>query len=159
MSTPFQVVSRGVETQKPVQREIRIGAYISCVTHLYETMGQKHAFLPLQSFGVPVGINLWFDRDIAFSIEFVPDVGVGGHILMDNFLFHPGFIRSLSDRANIALRLAFDTSGRIGLTPVLGYKLFSINQSSVSLSIPFPMRFGNGLPASFATGVQLGWGF
>jgi hypothetical protein len=155
---PSQAFSQVGITEKSFQEETQIGAYISSVTHLFEAMGQDNNFLPFQLIGVPVGVNFWLNKQFTFSIEFVPEVRLQESVRMENFLFHPGFIWNFSERTNLAMRLAFDTSGRIGFTPVLGYKLIPLNQSSVALGIPFPLRFGNNLPPQFAIGLQLGWG-
>ncbi|MCC5920079.1 MAG: hypothetical protein LAT68_08115 [Cyclobacteriaceae bacterium] len=158
-----QIMAQISQASESLERQVRIGAYISGVTHLFEgSQGEDDLladFFPLRSFGVPVGINFWINHDLAFSIEFVPEVNVEDGLEMEKLLFHPGFIWILSNRTSFAARLAFDTSGSVGFTPVLGYNIIQLEQSSVSLGIPFPIRFGNDMPLMIAIGLQLGWGF
>ena len=52
-------------------------------------------------------------------------------------------------------RMAFETNGRFGYTPVFNKVVIKGKNASFFLSIPIPVRFGNNIPSSITTGLQL----
>lgn len=110
--------------------------------------------------GLPTGINIWKSAKLGFSAEFVPFVRADSTgSKMSNFLFHPGVLIALGKGWVFAGRLAFETSGRYGLTPVLNKTVKKNKSSSYFIAIPFPLRFGNAHPSSYAVGFQFGIAF
>lgn len=110
--------------------------------------------------GMPTGINIWKSAKIGFSLEFVPTIKVENGVgKMSNFLFHPGVLVALGNGFTFAGRAAFETSGRFGLTPVLGKTVVKGKSSSLFAAIPFPIRFGNDRPTTFTVGFQFGLAF
>ena len=69
--------------------------------------------------GFPIGINVLKSSKIGFSFEITPfiksqnDTGKAGFVL-----FHPGPMFCFDHSFTIIARLAFETSGRFGCTPV-----------------------------------------
>ena len=107
--------------------------------------------------GMPVGINIWKNPKVGFSVEFVPLIrSADGLSKMNNFLFHPGALFALGNGFTLATRAAFETSGRYGFTPVLNKIVKRGKQVNYFVAVPVPARFGNDLPASLTVGFQFG---
>ena len=110
--------------------------------------------------GMPLGINLWKSKSIGFSFEVVPYVRAeNGTSKMSNLLIHPGVLVSLGNGYTFAGRLAFETSGRYGLTPVLNKVIIKNKSSSFFAAVPVPFRFGNDRPFSATVAFQFGLAF
>jgi hypothetical protein len=56
-------------------------------------------------------------------------------------------------------RVAFETAGRFGVTPVFNQVIKKGKDASLFLSVPIPIRFGNSAPMSVTTGLQVGVSF
>lgn len=110
--------------------------------------------------GLPTGINIWKSSKIGFSFEVVPFIrAADGASKMNNFLFHPGLLVSLGHGFVLANRLAFETSGRYGVTPVLNKVIVKKKDYSYFIALPVPARFGNNQPAAVGVGFQFGISF
>lgn len=107
--------------------------------------------------GFPIGLNLWKTKKIGFSVEVVPIVRAeNGTSRVTNVLFHPGVLVNLGHDFTLASRLAFETSGRYGFTPVLNKIVRKGETISYFVAVPIPVRFGNDRPASLTAGLQVG---
>ncbi|GAB3334272.1 hypothetical protein GCM10027299_42360 [Larkinella ripae] len=71
-------------------------------------------------------------------------------------LFHPGVLVNLGHDFTLASRLAFETSGRYGFTPVLNKIVRKGPTNSYFVAVPLPVRFGNDHAVSFTVGLQFG---
>ncbi|MFN6946595.1 MAG: hypothetical protein ACK4ND_16730 [Cytophagaceae bacterium] len=144
-----------------VKNPPRVGAYFGVVTSLYEHSFDENrgSLLPLNSAGFPVGVNFWLNKKIAFSIEVVPFLQINDPIRAEGLLIHPGFIYNISSKSSLSGRLAFESNGQIGITPIFAHNIYQLEQSALFLAIPFPIRFGNNMPPNFAAGLVIGWGF
>ncbi len=110
--------------------------------------------------GLPTGINIWKTHDIGFSMEIVPFIKAeNGDSKMYNLLFHPGILIRLAPNTVFAGRVAFETGGRYGKTPVINRVVKRNKNSNYFVAIPLPLRFGNNLPSSLGIGFQFGIGF
>ncbi|RVT96492.1 hypothetical protein EOD41_20205 [Mucilaginibacter limnophilus] len=110
--------------------------------------------------GMPTGINIWKNKTIGFSMEFVPTVRAEArNSKMANFLFHPGVLVALGDGFTFAGRAAFETSGRYGVTPVLNKVIAKGKDCSYFAAVPLPIRFGNNRTATYTIGFQFGIAF
>jgi hypothetical protein len=110
--------------------------------------------------GLPTGINIWKSPTIGFSVEMVPFIrAANGTSKMNNFLFHPGLLVSLGHGFTLASRLAFETSSRYGLTPVLNKVVKKSRNCNYFVAIPVPARFGNDQAATLGIGFQFGIAF
>lgn len=70
--------------------------------------------------GMPIAINIWKNKKIGFSFEIVPTIKSDKEISkVNNVLIHPGILIRLKHEFTFAGRVAFETSGRYGFTPVL----------------------------------------
>lgn len=110
--------------------------------------------------GFPTGINIWKNEKIGFSLEFVPNIkDDNGTSKVTNLLFHPGVLVALGKGYTFAGRLAFETSGRYGFTPVFNKTIIKSTNCSYYVAVPLPVRFGNDHPSTFTVGFQLGIAF
>lgn len=107
--------------------------------------------------GFPIGINLWKTPKLGFSVEIVPTIRAeNGSSRVANVQFHPGVLVSLGREFTLASRLAFETSGRYGFTPVLNKIVRRTPTNSYFVAVPIPVRFGNDRPTSVTAGFQFG---
>jgi hypothetical protein len=110
--------------------------------------------------GMPIAINIWKNKNIGFSFEIVPTIKSDKEISkVSNILIHPGILVKLKKEFTFAGRVAFETSGRYGLTPVISKAIGIHKDYNYYVSIPFPVRFGNNKSASATLGFQLGIAF
>lgn len=110
--------------------------------------------------GFPTGINIWKNEKIGFSFEIVPSIKDDqGVSKVNNLLIHPGVLVALGHGYTFAGRVAFETSGRYGVTPVINKTIKKNANSSYFVAVPLPVRFGNDHPASFTVGFQFGIAF
>jgi hypothetical protein len=110
--------------------------------------------------GFPTGINIWKSEKIGFSFEIVPNIKDDqGTSKVTNLLFHPGVLIPLGRGYTFAGRLAFETSGRYGVTPVFNKTVKKNANSSYYVAVPLPIRFGNDHPGTFTVGFQFGIAF
>ncbi len=110
--------------------------------------------------GFPIGVNLWKTPKLGYSLEIVPFIRAeNGSSKVNNVLFHPGVLLGLGKGYTLAGRLAFETTGRYGVTPVLNKVVKRTPQTSYFVAVPVPVRFGNEHPASLTIGFQFGIAF
>jgi len=122
-------------------------------------------FQAATTIGFPVGINIYFSRHFGFSYEITPSVvwqksdGKAGTSKTSNLLFDPGPIFRFSHGFNIIPRLAFETQGRYGFTPVFNKVYCRTRDVDYWFSVSLPARFGNSAPASVGANLQIGFTF
>jgi hypothetical protein len=140
----------------------RIAGYIGVVHPIvsFSDSGTTTNFKDYYLIGIPVGINIWKSTTIGFSLEFVPFIKAEkGTSKMNNFLFQPGVLVAMGRGFTFAGRMAFETSGRYGITPVFNYVFMKNKSSSYYIAIPLPVRFGNNMPNSVGINFQFGIAF
>ncbi len=110
--------------------------------------------------GFPVGINILKSDKIGFSFEIVPLIKVeDGKDKMSNLLFHPGIMFRYKNGFTFISRVAFETSGRYGITPVFNKRLIKGKNINFMTAVSLPMRFGNEKPPSIGIAIQFGIAF
>lgn len=110
--------------------------------------------------GMPIAINVWKSKTIGFSFEVVPMIkSDDGISKVSSVLIHPGILVRLKHEFTFAGRVAFDTSGRFGFTPVLNKAIGIHKDYNYYVSLPVPVRFGNDKPVSITPGFQFGISF
>ena len=110
--------------------------------------------------GFPMGINILKSDKIGLSIEIVPFVKTeNGTDKVNNVLFHPGIIFRLKNGYSFVHRLAFETTGRYGITPVVTKIFHHADDYNLFVSMPVPVRFGNVKPVSVGIAILFGIGF
>jgi hypothetical protein len=110
--------------------------------------------------GFPFGVNLLKSDHFGISFEVAPAIRTEKNISKVNtVLFHPGAMFRFRRGFTFIGRMAFETNGRFGVTPVFNQVIKKGKDASLFISVPFPVRFGNDQPASIGTGLQLGVSF
>jgi hypothetical protein len=140
----------------------KITGYFSVMHPIFTVSSEETTvnFRDYYSVNFPFGINIWKSPKIGFSLEIAPSIKTDDGISkVNSVLFHPGVLVALGKGFTFAGRLAFETSGRFGVTPVITKTVIKGANSSFYISLPFPIRFGNDHPASFTSGIQLGIAF
>lgn len=138
---------------------LRIATYVGIVhpTVTYSSDKPQYNFKDYYVGGMPVGVNVWKNPKVGFSLEIVPYVKAeNGSSKMNNLLLHPGVLISLGHGFTFAGRAAFETAGRYGFTPVFNKIVKKNKNSGYFVALPLPLRFGNDKPASFTIGFQFG---
>ncbi|MBD2753975.1 hypothetical protein IC230_13795 [Spirosoma sp. BT704] len=153
-------LSQHVRAQAPAPPVYpRMAAYLG-VLHPIVTASQtgwEPNFSDYYVVGFPIGINLWKTPKLGFSVEIVPIIRAENQTSrVTNVLFHPGVLVNLGNDFTLAGRLAFETSGRYGLTPVLNKIVKRTPTNSYFIAVPLPVRFGNDRPTSVTAGFQFG---
>lgn len=140
----------------------KITGYFS-VMHPIATLSSEETTVNFRDYYVvnfPTGINIWKSPKIGFSFEIAPSIKTDeGISKVNSVLFHPGVLVALGNGYSFAGRVAFETSGRFGVTPVISKTIIKNTNSSFYVSLPFPIRLGNDHPATFTSGLQLGIAF
>ncbi|WP_198424803.1 hypothetical protein [Spirosoma endbachense] len=122
--------------------------------------GSETNFSDYYVVGFPIGLNLWKTERVGFSVEIVPIIRAENHVSrVSNVLFHPGILLNLGNGFAFAGRLAFETNGRYGVTPVFNKVVKRNKHSNYFVAIPIPVRFGNDRSTSATVGFQFGIAF
>jgi len=150
----------------PAETYPRVKAYLSFIIP-WVTINKNTTTTEFQAattVGFPVGINVYFRESFGFSYEITPLIvwqNVNGKATskMTSLVFDPGPIFRYSHGINFVPRLAFETSGRFGVTPVLNKVYARTKDADYWFSISAPARFGSNLPASIGANLQIGFTF
>lgn len=140
----------------------KVVAYLSFVLPLVkinkeETVNDFENFSNNFAIGFPTGINILFSEKSGFSFEITPTIKAGnGDSKTSNWTFSPGPMFRLSHGYTIITRLAFETSGRYGFTPVLNKILLRTKPFNYFIAGSLPVRFGNNELPSIGFNLQLG---
>jgi hypothetical protein len=112
------------------------------------------------SIGFPVGVNVLYSDRFGFSYEFTPTIKAsGGTSKMSNLLFDPGTMFRFDHGFTIISRLAFETSGRYGFTPVFNQVYARTKDVNYFVALSLPARFGNSDASSLGLNLQIGFTF
>lgn len=110
--------------------------------------------------GFPVGVNVLYSDRFGFSYEFTPTItATKASSKVSNLLFDPGTMFRFDHGFTIITRLAFETAGRYGFTPVFNQVYAHTKYVNYFIAGSLPVRFGNGAPASIGVNVQFGFTF
>jgi hypothetical protein len=112
------------------------------------------------SIGFPVGVNVLYSDKFGFSYEFTPTIkSTGSTSKVSNLLFDPGTMFRFEHGFTIITRLAFETSGRYGFTPVFNQVYARSKYVNYFIAFSLPARFAAAEPASIGLNVQFGFTF
>lgn len=112
------------------------------------------------SIGFPVGVNVLYSERFGFSYELTPTIKAsGGSSKVSNLLIDPGTMFRFDHGFTIITRLAFETSGRYGFTPVFNQVYARSKAVNYFVALSLPNRFGNSDPYSLGLNLQLGFTF
>lgn len=146
----------------PEQTYPRVTAYASFIHPIvtFDKNGSSFNFSDSYTVGFPVGINILKSDRIGFSFEMVPFLKVADGVdKASNLLFHPGVLFRRKYGFTLITRLAFETSGRYGMTQVFNKVFLRKKEVSYFVATPVPVRFGNTKPPSVGLILQLGANF
>jgi len=110
--------------------------------------------------GFPIGVNVLYSDKFGFSYEFTPNIkATKGTSKMNNILFDPGTMFRFQHGFTIISRLAFDTNGRYGFTPVFNQVYLRTKDINYFVAMSLPARFGNSEASSIGLNLQFGFTF
>ncbi|HWB23939.1 MAG TPA: hypothetical protein VG738_00600 [Chitinophagaceae bacterium] len=117
-------------------------------------------FTHATTIGFPVGVNVLYSDKFGFSFEITPFVKAGsGTSKTSNVLIDPGTMFRFKHGFTIITRLAFETQGRYGFTPVFNKVYLRTKAINYFVAGSLPVRFGNSDPASLGLSLQFGFIF
>jgi hypothetical protein len=140
----------------------RVTGYFSIVNPIgtWTELGFTSNFSDVYTIAFPFGVNLLKSDKFGVSFEVAPAIRTENHISkVSSVLFHPGAMFRFKRGFTFIGRVAFETNGRFGVTPVVNQVIKKGKNASLFLSVPIPVRFGNDLPSSIGTGLQVGVSF
>ena len=172
----FFLLSTAVYCQSVSSDTIRGNITTSTITHSYpEVKGYVALVVPIYTFssdgntlngkdnfviGNPWGINIWKSKRFGFSFEFTPFLKFDNKgSKVSNVLFHPGVLYRLGHEYTFIGRLAYETSGRYGFTPIINKVFKRTAHNTFYVAALLPVRFGNSHEPSITPGFQFGIGF
>jgi hypothetical protein len=107
--------------------------------------------------GFPVGVNVLYSQHFGFSYEITPTIQAApGSTKTSKILFDPGPMFRFSHGFTIIPRLAFETAGRYGFTPVFNEVYARTKVANYFVALSLPARFGNSELPSIGLNLQLG---
>ena len=108
----------------------------------------------------PFGMNILKSDQFGVSFEVAPAIRTENNMAkVNSVLFHPGAMFRFKHGFTFIGRMAFETNGRFGVTPVFNQVVVRGKNANFFVSVPVPVRLGNDQPASIGTGLQLGVSF
>jgi hypothetical protein len=112
------------------------------------------------SIGFPVGVNVLYSDHFGFSYELTPTIKAsGGSSKVSNLLIDPGTMFRFDHGFTIITRLAFETEGRYGFTPVFNQVYARTKAVNYFVALSLPNRFGDAAPYSLGLNLQIGFIF
>jgi len=136
--------------------------YVGIVVPIYTFSNDGNTLNGESSFtiGNPWGINIWKSKRFGFSFEFTPLLKFSNkENKVANIMFHPGVLYRLGHEYTLIGRVAYETSGRYGFTPIINKVLIRTAHNTFFVAALLPVRFGNNHAASITGSIQFGIGF
>lgn len=112
------------------------------------------------SIGFPVGVNVLYSDRFGFSFEITPTIEAEDHTTKTSkILIDPGPMFRFKHGFTIITRLAFETNGRYGGTPVFNKIIARTKAINYFVAVSTPLRFGNDELPSIGGNLQVGFIF
>lgn len=140
----------------------RVVGYLSFIFPIVsaEAHSTTWNFQQATSIGFPVGVNVLYSERFGFSYEITPTIKSSHSISKtSNLLVDPGPMFRFQHGFTIISRLAFETSGRYGVTPVFNQVFIRTKVASYFVALSLPARTGNNEDASIGANIQFGMTF
>jgi hypothetical protein len=156
-----KMTERGIKRENVKPTYPRVVGYLSFIFPLVTVAGTTtYNFNGSTNIGFPVGVNVLYSDKFGFSYEFTPTIKAGGGTSkMSNLLFDPGTMFRFQHGFTFISRLAFETSGRYGFTPVFNQVYARTRDVNYFVALSTPVRFGNSAPSSIGLNLQIGFTF
>ena len=123
----------------------------------FDKNGSTFNFSDSYTVGFPMGINILKSDKMGFSFELAPFIKSQNDTAKVNYiLFHPGAMFRFKHNFTFIARLAFETSGRFGFTPVFNKVVVKTKDVNYFIALATPYRTGNAKPGTIALTLQLG---
>jgi hypothetical protein len=107
--------------------------------------------------GFPVGVNVLYSEHFGFSYEITPTIQASPSTTKTSkILIDPGPMFRFSHGFTIITRLAFETAGRYGFTPVFNEVYARSKVANYFVALSLPARFGNNELPTLGLNLQLG---
>jgi len=122
-------------------------------------------FKTATTIGFPFGILVLYSATFGFSFEITPSIMYEHQTAKSpasktsNVLFDPGPMFRFKHGWTFIPRLAFETGGRYGVTPVLNKIVARTKALNYFVAVSTPMRAGNSAPTSIGANLQIGFIF
>lgn len=140
----------------------RAVAYMSFIIPIIKVnrVETVYDFTKATTIGFPVGINVLYSDSFGFSYELTPFiVAQKGISKVSNLQFAPGPMFRFKHSLTLITRLAFETQGRYGFTPVLNKVYLKTKAINYFVAASLPTRFGNNQLPSIGGSLQFGFIF
>ncbi len=154
--------SLNVVKSKAEQHYPEIKGYVGLVHPIYTWSADGNAvnFKDYYVVGNPWGINIWKSKKFGITFEFTPFVRSDKNgSKVSNVLFHPGVLYRLGHDFTFVGRVAYETSGRYGVTPIINKVLLRNKGTTFFVAALLPVRFGNNHAPAVTGAFQFGVGF
>ena len=114
--------------------------------------------------GFPCGVIVFYSARFGYSFEFTPTIKTGTlshNSSMSDLLFDPGPMFRFKHGFTIIPRLAFETSGRYGFTPVFNEVYLRTKDVNYFVAMSLPVRWGedDGVMETGSIGLNVQFGF
>lgn len=159
---PLLILTIAFQSAKAQQSYPRTTGYFSILNIVgsWNKNGFTSNFGDVYTVVFPFGMNILKSDKFGVSFEVAPSIRTENNIAkVNSVLFHPGAMFRFKHGFTFIGRVAFETSGRFGVTPVFNQVVKKGKDASLFLSVPIPIRFGNNAPMSVTTGLQVGVSF
>lgn len=119
-------------------------------------------FRTATTIGFPFGVQVLYSAKFGFSFEITPSImyehqtGKSPASKTSNVLFDPGPMFRFKHGWTFIPRLAFETGGRYGVTPVLNKIVARTKVLNYFVAVSTPMRAGNSESTSIGANLQVG---
>lgn len=155
-------IPKVIEQALPVKTYPRAVGYLSFIVPILTVNKDATTFNfnGTTSIGFPVGVNVLYSDKFGFSYEFTPTIkSTSTSSKVSNLLFDPGTMFRFQHGFTLITRLAFETEGRYGFTPVFNQVYARSKYVNYFIAFSLPARFGDAAPASVGLNVQFGFTF
>jgi hypothetical protein len=171
---PGKVLAQATQSADTAKVKLNTNAQTSVKPTYPKVVGYVSFILPLvtasnsttfnfngtTTIGFPIGVNVLYSDKFGFSYEFTPNIkATKGTSKMNDILFDPGTMFRFQHGFTIISRLAFDTNGRYGFTPVFNQVYLRTKDVNYFVAMSLPARFGNSEASSIGLNLQIGFIF
>jgi len=147
------------QEEKPVTPPLKVQGYVA-IFHPIDGYNTPQNFKDSYVVGFPIGVNFFRNEKVGFSFELFPFIQSDSVTSkVSKVVFHPGVVVKLKKGFSCAGRVAFESTGRYGLTQVLSKAIVKTKTGALGASLVIAERFGMDMPTSVSYGIGIGISF